>query len=173
MQGQYMEVETGLCYNTFRYYDPDIGRFISEDPIGLEGGANLYAFAPNTDAWVDPWGWSSKNVDSDAIFNKHNESIQKAIDMHDYKDRPNSHPKVPGCVSGAIGYETATGKTIKGKTHTEKGRNILNTLKKTLRAVENAFHLSEWQKRFLQTKAAPYLRKLHGALAMKAKKCDK
>ncbi|MDR2032643.1 MAG: RHS domain-containing protein, partial [Azoarcus sp.] len=57
MQGQYAEVETGLCYNTFRYYDPDIGRFISEDPIGLLGGTNLYAFAPNTDAWVDPWGW--------------------------------------------------------------------------------------------------------------------
>jgi uncharacterized protein RhaS with RHS repeats len=56
-----MEVETGLCYNTFRYYDPDIGRFISEDPIGLLGGTNLYSFAPNTDAWVDPWGWKRKN----------------------------------------------------------------------------------------------------------------
>jgi RHS repeat-associated protein len=52
MQGQYAEVETGLHYNTFRYYDPDIGRFISEDPIGLLGGENLYVFAPNTDGWV-------------------------------------------------------------------------------------------------------------------------
>jgi RHS repeat-associated protein len=58
MQGQYVEVETGLCYNTFRYYDPDIGRFISEDPIGLLGGTNLYGFAPNTDGWIDPWGWN-------------------------------------------------------------------------------------------------------------------
>jgi RHS repeat-associated protein len=58
MQGQYAEVETGLHYNTFRYYDPDIGRFISEDPIGLGGGANLYQFAPNTDGWIDPWGWA-------------------------------------------------------------------------------------------------------------------
>jgi RHS repeat-associated protein len=57
MQGQYEDVETGLYYNTFRYYDPDIGRFISEDPIGLWGGTNLYQFAPNTDGWVDPWGW--------------------------------------------------------------------------------------------------------------------
>jgi RHS repeat-associated protein len=63
MQGQYMEVETGLCYNTFRYYDPDIGRFISEDPIGLLGGTNLYGFAPNTDGWIDPWGWAYKSVD--------------------------------------------------------------------------------------------------------------
>jgi RHS repeat-associated protein len=38
-QGQYLDTETGLHYNTFRYYDPDIGRFISPDPIGLEGGS--------------------------------------------------------------------------------------------------------------------------------------
>ncbi|RMR68048.1 RHS repeat domain-containing protein, partial [Pseudomonas savastanoi] len=34
-QGQYFDVETGLHYNTFRYYDPEIGRFITQDPIGL------------------------------------------------------------------------------------------------------------------------------------------
>jgi RHS repeat-associated protein len=56
MQGQYADNDTGLYYNTFRYYDPDIGRFISEDPIGLEGGLNLYQYAPNTLGWVDPWG---------------------------------------------------------------------------------------------------------------------
>jgi RHS repeat-associated protein len=59
MQGQYADTETGLYYNTFRYYDPDAGRFISEDPIGLLGGLNLYQFAPNADAWVDPWGLSA------------------------------------------------------------------------------------------------------------------
>ena len=37
-QGQYFDVETGLHYNRFRYYDPDIGRFVSQDPIGLLGG---------------------------------------------------------------------------------------------------------------------------------------
>ncbi|VWB21672.1 type IV secretion protein Rhs [Burkholderia aenigmatica] len=37
-QGQYLDRETGLHYNTFRFYDPDIGRFISPDPIGLLGG---------------------------------------------------------------------------------------------------------------------------------------
>ncbi|WP_317125102.1 RHS repeat-associated core domain-containing protein [Weeksella virosa] len=31
-----------LHYNTFRYYDPELGRFISQDPIGLMGGINLY-----------------------------------------------------------------------------------------------------------------------------------
>ncbi|MFK3795297.1 RHS repeat-associated core domain-containing protein [Pseudomonas sp. NPDC088444] len=57
-QGQYLDRETGLHYNTFRYYDPDIGRFTTPDPIGLAGGLNLYQYAPNPIGWVDPWGWS-------------------------------------------------------------------------------------------------------------------
>ncbi|WLI18559.1 RHS repeat-associated core domain-containing protein [Pseudomonas wuhanensis] len=56
-QGQYLDRETGLHFNTFRFYDPDVGRFTTPDPIGLEGDLNLYQFAPNPIAWVDPWGW--------------------------------------------------------------------------------------------------------------------
>lgn len=55
-QGQYFDAETGLHYNRFRYYDPDCGRFVSQDPIGLEGGVNLYQYAPNPVGWVDPLG---------------------------------------------------------------------------------------------------------------------
>ncbi|WP_239367064.1 RHS repeat domain-containing protein [Snodgrassella communis] len=57
-QGQYLDRETGLHYNTFRYYDPDIGRFTQPDPIGLLGGLNLYQYAPNGLTWIDPLGWS-------------------------------------------------------------------------------------------------------------------
>jgi RHS repeat-associated protein len=53
-QGQYLDRETGLHYNTFRFYDPDVGRFINQDPIGLNGGLNLYAYAPNPVLWIDP-----------------------------------------------------------------------------------------------------------------------
>ncbi|RYC39743.1 RHS repeat-associated core domain-containing protein [Pectobacterium zantedeschiae] len=55
-QGQYFDAETGLHYNRFRYYDPDAGRFVSQDPIGLAGGLNLYQYAPNPIGWVDPLG---------------------------------------------------------------------------------------------------------------------
>ncbi|WP_178106705.1 RHS repeat-associated core domain-containing protein [Pseudomonas mangiferae] len=55
-QGQYFDGETGLHYNRFRYYDPDIGRFVSQDPIGLLGGDNSYQYAPNPIGWIDPLG---------------------------------------------------------------------------------------------------------------------
>jgi RHS repeat-associated protein len=57
-QGQYLDRETELHYNTFRFYDPEVGRFTTPDPIGLMGGFNLYRYAPNPIGWIDPWGWS-------------------------------------------------------------------------------------------------------------------
>ncbi len=56
-QGQYFDHETGLHYNTFRYYDPEMGRFIVQDPLGLMGGDNLYRYGPNPILWIDPLGW--------------------------------------------------------------------------------------------------------------------
>ena len=58
-QGQYLDRETGLHYNTFRFYDPDVGRFTTPDPIGLMGGLNLYQYAPNPLLWSDPLGWAA------------------------------------------------------------------------------------------------------------------
>ena len=60
--GQYADSETGLHYNLFRYYDPQIGRFIVQDPIGLNGGWNLYQYAPNPLGWIDPWGLSADDL---------------------------------------------------------------------------------------------------------------
>ncbi|WP_424036704.1 RHS repeat-associated core domain-containing protein, partial [Neisseria flavescens] len=56
LQNQYYDRETGLHYNYFRYYEPETGRFISQDPIGLLGEDNLYWFGPNTAIWVDLFG---------------------------------------------------------------------------------------------------------------------
>ena len=59
-QGQYFDAETGLHYNRFRYYDPNTGQFIQQDPIGLLGGVNNYQYAPNPMGWIDPLGLSCK-----------------------------------------------------------------------------------------------------------------
>ena len=49
-QGQYLDTETGLAYNRFRYYSPETGAYISQDPIRLEAGLlNLYV-------WVATFG---------------------------------------------------------------------------------------------------------------------
>jgi len=56
LQGQYFDLESGLHYNRYRYYDARIGCFISQDPIRLLGGENLYQFAPNVLGWSDPLG---------------------------------------------------------------------------------------------------------------------
>ena len=63
MAGQYFDAETGLHYNDHRYYDPSIGRYLRPDPIGLAGGANLFAYALNNPInLIDPLGlmeWNS------------------------------------------------------------------------------------------------------------------
>jgi RHS repeat-associated protein len=56
-QGQYEDSETGLYYNRFRYYDPNIGGYISQDPIGLAGNnPTLYGYVKDTNSWVDEFG---------------------------------------------------------------------------------------------------------------------
>ena len=56
-QGQYEDVETGLYYNRFRYYSPQMGMYISSDPIGLAGNnPTLYGYVSDVNTWLDVWG---------------------------------------------------------------------------------------------------------------------
>lgn len=56
-QGQYEDKETNLYYNRFRFYDPKIGNYISQDPIGLIGkNPTLYSYVSDSNCWVDIWG---------------------------------------------------------------------------------------------------------------------
>lgn len=57
LPGQYFDAETGLHYNDRRSYDPDTGRYTTRDPIGFEGGINLYAYAhASPGVFIDPTG---------------------------------------------------------------------------------------------------------------------
>ncbi|OQP45127.1 hypothetical protein A4H97_32835 [Niastella yeongjuensis] len=57
--GQYEDVETGLYYNRFRYYDPEVGVYISQDPIRLLGGWQLYGYVNDPTIKVDIFGLSN------------------------------------------------------------------------------------------------------------------
>lgn len=61
--GQYFDPETGLHYNFNRYYDPDLGRYLSPDPMGLAPAINHYAYVPNPLVLADPLGLAGCETD--------------------------------------------------------------------------------------------------------------
>jgi RHS repeat-associated protein len=73
--GREYDSESALYFYRARYYDPQVGRFLSEDPIGLEGGINLYAYAGNDPVnKTDPFGlhtcefkWNRKTATRDLV----------------------------------------------------------------------------------------------------------
>ena len=55
--GREFDPETGIYHYRARYYDPSVGRFISEDPIRFWGGIDFYAYTLNNPVnWIDPFG---------------------------------------------------------------------------------------------------------------------
>ena len=103
LQNQYCDGETGLHYNFFRYYDPHSGRFINQDPIGLEGGENLYAFAPNAQAWIDPLG----------LKDTYEQAMKKAMDWltkRGFKAEKVRLGKFGSIAGKPVGMQTANGK---------------------------------------------------------------
>lgn len=58
LQNQYVDCEMGVHYNPMCYYEPEVGRFVNQNPIGLWGGTNLYQFTPNTQIGIDLLGLS-------------------------------------------------------------------------------------------------------------------
>ncbi|OCG58052.1 hypothetical protein A9G40_10780 [Gilliamella sp. Nev3-1] len=108
-QGQYLDRETGLHYNTFRYYDPDIGRFTQPDPIGLAGGFNLYQYAPNGLTWVDPWGWSCGST-KDSYQRAMNKAL-KWLEKRGFKAEKINTGKFGSIKGKPVGMTTADGKT--------------------------------------------------------------
>ncbi|MAL97771.1 MAG: hypothetical protein CL583_04890 [Alteromonadaceae bacterium] len=58
LPGQFEDELTQLHFNRFRDYDPSIGRYLSPDPVGLEGGVNSYRYTPNPIDFIDSLGLS-------------------------------------------------------------------------------------------------------------------
>jgi RHS repeat-associated protein len=54
--GQYADEEAGVCYTRFRYFDAGTGRWLCADPLGVDGGTNIYAMDGSPSMVVDPLG---------------------------------------------------------------------------------------------------------------------
>ena len=66
--GQYEDKETGLFYNRFRYYDPERGGYLSQDPIRLNGGRTLYSYASDTLLHIDPLALTSPDEATTLLY---------------------------------------------------------------------------------------------------------
>ncbi|QSI04682.1 RHS repeat-associated core domain-containing protein [Treponema pedis] len=87
-QGQYFDSETDLCYNRYRYYSPDTGTYISQDPIGLAGGnPTIYGYVKDPNSWIDVFGLNNTTQSHHIISDKNNLTKNHAlISLAGYKD---------------------------------------------------------------------------------------
>ncbi len=114
-QGQYEDVETGLYYNGFRYYDSDEGLFISQDPIALWGDTlSLYSYVKDTNSWTDVLGLAG----SGGAYMFGFENGDKYIGKGESK-RMNESVKIRSKQVAAKGENN----TLKGKAHVSTGGN--------------------------------------------------
>jgi RHS repeat-associated protein len=69
--GQYYDTETGLHQNYFRDYDPETGRYLQADPIGMRGGLNVYIYANlNPLVYFDSWGLKNGRPNNPSAGNR-------------------------------------------------------------------------------------------------------
>jgi RHS repeat-associated protein len=67
LQGQFCDAETGLHYNRFRFYDPQVGRYLSPDRFTHQVEHNPYSYSPNPINWADPLGRMAAFSTGDAL----------------------------------------------------------------------------------------------------------
>ncbi len=90
--GQWQDAESGLCYNRFRYYEPETGMYRVSDPLGLQGGEQTYRYVPNPLGYIDPLGLAKTSVPAEKISlsDKARDlfrqgKVREALDVH-YED---------------------------------------------------------------------------------------
>ncbi|EGM7472053.1 hypothetical protein IIP33_004701, partial [Escherichia coli] len=90
--GQWQDTESGLCYNRFRYYEPETGMYLVSDPLGLQGGEQTYRYVPNPLGYIDPLGLAKTSVPAEKISlsDKARDlfrqgKVREALDVH-YED---------------------------------------------------------------------------------------
>lgn len=116
-QGQYYDSETGLHYNRYRYYEPYSARYVSKDPIGLEGGLNNSSYVNDPNQWVDPMGLQQR--DSSFLNLGSYENVKQAQETYEkYKDSKSVKDVVEKFATGkSTGASITLGIGIGGAVH--------------------------------------------------------
>jgi RHS repeat-associated protein len=65
--GQYYDVETGLHYNRYRFYDPNAACYVTPDPIGINAGLNIYHYVVDPVNTFDPQGLQTAVVSQSCL----------------------------------------------------------------------------------------------------------
>lgn len=104
--GQYEDVETGLYYNRFRYYDAGAGEYVSQDPIGLRGGLAFHAYVRDPLVRINPFGWAcrSSNRVPDRLPGRPSSEQQALIDMASADSRRMARGQGPVSSADADAY---------------------------------------------------------------------
>ncbi|MGF7109832.1 RHS repeat-associated protein [Treponema pedis] len=150
-QGQYYDFEVDLCYNRHRYYDCNTGSYISQDPISIAGGLNLYSYVHDSNFWVDIFGLNgTPQLPNETILSEGNTKI-----VH-YYNNPTEHAEPIHFHieenDNSIGKIKADGTLISGRTN-KIAQNLVKQSKNKLRKAEK--------------KIANYLRKVRKIVAGK------
>jgi RHS repeat-associated protein len=123
--GQYHDPESGFNYNYQRHYDPETGRYVSRDPLGLDGGPNPTAYVRNPTSWIDPLGLMGCGDDDAGGPPRSREDLladaRRQRDQH-AADLVASTPKrkrPPSTVTA--GYDPATGRIETGSARPPHG----------------------------------------------------
>ena len=109
-QGLYEDAETGLYYNRFRYYSPEMGMYISSDPIGLAGNnPTLYGYVQDVNIWLDPWGLQSLIYDFKDFNQARNEAL-RWLEERGFKAEKQKLGKFGDITGKPVGMQTVDGK---------------------------------------------------------------
>ncbi|MFC1643461.1 RHS repeat domain-containing protein [Chlamydiota bacterium] len=133
--GREWDNETNLYYYRARYYDPDIGRFLSADPLGYYDSMNLYSYVNNNPLnWVDPLGLFAETGSGGVISPTGNGGIPNYNIKP--KDIPDDFPKdCPSPIKKALEKEKTKTDTQNYKAKEKKTRK--ETIKEHWRKYRN------------------------------------
>ncbi|MBK6780624.1 MAG: RHS repeat-associated core domain-containing protein [Gemmatimonadetes bacterium] len=120
--GREYDGESGLYYMRARYYDPALGRWISEDPIGIAGGLNVYAYAGNDPVnLTDPSGLEPRCTDVHLEGYDENWTCRSEEDKEgtfSAPEQPYWNPLAPGDTTRSRRRSPAGGSPTKSRSHT-------------------------------------------------------